>query len=106
LQAESRYVRANGINHHYLAWGDPEKPPLVMLHGIGLCAQVWNWSARDLARHYYVVSFDLRGHGNTDKPGVAGTLLSRLGPMWRQSFKRWVWSGPSEWDILPAACPC
>jgi pimeloyl-ACP methyl ester carboxylesterase len=78
LQAESRYVRANGINHHYLAWEDPEKPPLVMLHGIGLCAQVWNWSARHLARHYYVMSFDLRGHGNTDKSG-SGYTFEQIG---------------------------
>jgi pimeloyl-ACP methyl ester carboxylesterase len=78
LQAESRYVRANGINHHYLTWGDPDKPPLVMAHGIGLCAQVWNWSARDLAHDYYVMSFDLRGHGDTDKPGI-GYTFEQLG---------------------------
>lgn len=78
MQPESKHVTANGINHHYLAWGDPERPPLVMFHGIGLCAQVWNSAARDLARDYYVMAFDLRGHGDTDKPGE-GYTFQQLG---------------------------
>jgi pimeloyl-ACP methyl ester carboxylesterase len=78
LQPESRYVEANGITHHYLAWGDSSNPPLVMVHGIGLCAQVWNSAARDLARDYYVMSLDLRGHGDTDKPG-SGYTFQQLG---------------------------
>jgi len=74
FQSESKYVAANGINHHYLEWGNPETPPIVMLHGIGLCAQVWNKLARGLAQDYHVLSFDLRGHGDTDKPGSGYTF--------------------------------
>ena len=74
-QPESKYVEANGIRHHYLDWGDPGSPPLVMMHGIGLCAQVWNANARDLARDYHVIVPDLRGHGDTDKPGSGYTFL-------------------------------
>jgi len=50
LEPESKFVEANGLNFHYLAWGDPQKPPLVMAHAIGLCAQIWNHAARDLAK--------------------------------------------------------
>ncbi|MFP6566961.1 MAG: alpha/beta hydrolase, partial [Dehalococcoidia bacterium] len=78
FQSESKYVAANGINHHYLEWGDPETPPIVMLHGLGLCAQVWNKLARGLAQDYHVLSFDLRGHGDTDKPG-SGYTFQKLG---------------------------
>jgi len=74
LQPVSKFVQANGINNHYLAWGDPDNPPLVMAHGVGLCAQIWNHAAVDLARDYYVMSFDLRGHGDTDKPGTGYTF--------------------------------
>jgi len=74
LRPVSKFVEANEINNHYLAWGDPEKPPLVMAHGVGLCAQIWNHAAADLARDYYVMSFDLRGHGDTDKPGTGYTF--------------------------------
>lgn len=78
MQPESRFVQANGMRNHYLAWGDSSNPPLVMVHGIGLCAQVWNSAARDLAKDYYVMSLDLRGHGDTDKPGD-GYTFQQLG---------------------------
>ena len=69
LEPESKFVEANGITLHGLSWGNPDNPLLLMTHGIGLCAQVWNPLARDLARDYHVLSLDLRGHGDTDKPG-------------------------------------
>lgn len=62
----SRYVSANGIRHHYLEWGDPSDPPLLMLHATGLCAWPWKPIARRLAEHYRVMAFDQRGHGDTD----------------------------------------
>ena len=63
---DSRYVQANGITHHYLEWGDADAPPLLMLHATGLCAWPWKPMARQLARKYRVLSFDQRGHGDTD----------------------------------------
>ena len=63
----SHYVAANGIRHHYLEWGDPSNPPLLMLHATGLCAWPWKPVARRLAQHYRVLAFDQRGHGDTDK---------------------------------------
>ena len=63
---KSRYVHANGINHHYLEWGRPDAPPLLMLHATGLCAWPWKPIARRLAERYRVLAFDQRGHGNTD----------------------------------------
>ena len=63
----SHYVAANGIRHHYLEWGDPSNPPLLMLHATGLCAWPWKPVARRLAEHYRVLAFDQRGHGDTEK---------------------------------------
>ena len=63
----SQYVSANGIRHHYLEWGDPSSPPLLMLHATGLCAWPWKPIARRLAENYRVLAFDQRGHGDTDK---------------------------------------
>jgi pimeloyl-ACP methyl ester carboxylesterase len=62
----SRYVQANGINHHYLEWGEPENPPLMMFHATGLCAWPWKPIARQLAQQYRMLVFDQRGHGDTD----------------------------------------
>jgi len=74
----SRYIRANGINHHYLQWGDPEGPPLLMLHATGLCAHSWRPIAQDLGRDFRVVAFDQRGHGDTD-PSDRGYTFQLLG---------------------------
>ena len=63
----SRFVLANGIRHHYLEWGDPSNPPLLMLHATGLCAWPWKPIARVLAEKYHVLAFDQRGHGDTDR---------------------------------------
>lgn len=63
----SHYVSANGIRHHYLEWGDPSNPPMLMLHATGLCAWPWKPIARRLAESYRVLAFDQRGHGDTDK---------------------------------------
>ena len=63
----SHYVSANGIRHHYLEWGEPSNPPLLMLHATGLCAWPWKPIARRLAEKYRVLAFDQRGHGDTDK---------------------------------------
>ena len=69
MEPESKFIEANGITLHGLSWGNPDNPLLIMTHGIGLCAQVWNPLAQDLARDYHVLSLDLRGHGESDKPG-------------------------------------
>ncbi len=63
----SHYVSANGIRHHYLEWGEPSNPPLLMLHATGLCAWPWKPIARRLAEKYRVLAFDQRGHGDTYK---------------------------------------
>ena len=63
----SHFVSANGIRHHYLEWGDPSNPPLLMLHATGLCAWPWKPIARGLAERYRVLAFDQRGHGDTDQ---------------------------------------
>ena len=77
-QPASGYVKANGIRQHYLEWGAPGAPTVVMLHGIGLCASVWSQTARQLAREYRVLSLDLRGHGDSDKP-AGGYTFPELG---------------------------
>ena len=50
MEPESKFIEANGITLHGLSWGNPDNPLLIMTHGIGLCAQVWNPLAQDLAR--------------------------------------------------------
>lgn len=49
-------------------WGDGGKPPALLLHGTGFCADVWDELARELASDYTVYGVDRRGHGESHKP--------------------------------------
>ncbi|MCU1480671.1 MAG: alpha/beta hydrolase [Subtercola sp.] len=59
-------VRVGGLKMHYLEWGTPGKPPLVMLHGLNVQAHTWDPISRRLASDYHVFTPDLRGHGESD----------------------------------------
>ena len=61
-----QYVQANGLRFHYLDWGSPEKPALVLLHGVGQTCHTWDLFAAAMADHFHVMAFDQRGHGDTD----------------------------------------
>ena len=48
------------------AWGQPEHPPVILLHGGGQTRHAWKNTARDLAAHgYHALAVDLRGHGDS-----------------------------------------
>lgn len=59
--------RANGIRQHYLDAGSG--PVVVLLHGFPETSFAWRHQIPVLARHYRVIAPDLRGYGETDKPG-------------------------------------
>ncbi len=65
-QFRDHYVEANGLRFHYLDWGSPEKPPLVLLHGVGQTCHTWDLFAAAMSDHFHVMAFDQRGHGDTD----------------------------------------
>lgn len=50
---------------HYLDWGNPSAPPLILVHGGFDHARSWDWTARALAQDYHVITPDLRGHGDS-----------------------------------------
>ncbi len=75
MQPENRFVESNGVNHHYLEWGNPGNPNLLMFHAVGMCSEIWNRTARDLAQDYHVFCFDLRGHGDTEHSGGGFTFM-------------------------------
>ena len=60
-----KYVNANGLRLHYLDWGSPDKPPMILLHGIARHAHTFDHIAPHFARDYHVLAVDLRGHGDS-----------------------------------------
>ncbi|MET0842627.1 MAG: alpha/beta fold hydrolase [Mycetocola sp.] len=57
--------------------GDPARPALVLLHGLGEGAASWADVAPRLASRFHVVNIDLRGHGASDWPGDYSFPLMR-----------------------------
>ena len=60
-----RFITVSDFTLHYLEWGTPTNPPLLLLHGGSAHAHWWDHIAGDLAREYRVVALDLRGHGDS-----------------------------------------
>ena len=56
----------NGLNLHYLDWGNPRHPPVVFIHGYAQNAHTWDFSALALRDSFHVIAIDLRGHGESD----------------------------------------
>jgi non-heme chloroperoxidase len=51
-------------------WGNPTGPEIVFIHGFSQSHLSWikQVTSSDLAKEFHMVTYDLRGHGNSDKP--------------------------------------
>jgi pimeloyl-ACP methyl ester carboxylesterase len=62
-------IAPDGVHLAAQSWGNPAGPAIVMIHGFGQCHLSWLRQLRGpLARDYRLITFDLRGHGGSDKP--------------------------------------
>ena len=62
---ESKFVNANGLNFHYLEWGDQTSPTILLLHGFAQQAHSWDFVALSFCDRYRVIVLDQRGHGDS-----------------------------------------
>jgi len=53
------------LRMHYVDWGNPEAPPLILQHGGRDHCRSWDWVAEELRRDWHVIAPDLRGHGDS-----------------------------------------
>ena len=50
-------------------WGNPAGPEILFIHGFSQSSMSWMRQVdSDLAKEFRIVTYDLRGHGNSDKP--------------------------------------
>ena len=50
---------------HYVDWGNPTAPPLILIHGWRDHSRNWDWVAQQLCNDFHVIAPDLRGHGDS-----------------------------------------
>ena len=63
----TQFVHSQGIDLAVYTWGtaSPQKPTIVLVHGYPDTASVWGATAEQLAEHYFVVAYDVRGAGHS-----------------------------------------
>lgn len=60
-----RFTMLNGLRAHYVEWGAPDAPPVVLLHGLRSYARTWEPVAAALAGGYRLIALDHRGRGDS-----------------------------------------
>ena len=87
----SHFLDLHGQTFHYLTWGDPNLPPLLMLHGFPEYSGAFAELAPHLADHFHIIAPDQRGYGQSWAPADVAdyspanlisdmaTLIAKLG---------------------------
>ncbi len=69
-EAQNRLVKAGNVKLNVFEWGEASKPLLILLHGLASSSHMFDLIAPKLADDYYVIAYDQRGHGLSDKPAA------------------------------------
>ena len=64
---EDHMVNVEGVDIHYLTWGEAGRPGLVFVHGGAAHAHWWTHVASQFAQIYRVAALDLSGHGDSGR---------------------------------------
>src|SRR5215469_1042917 len=71
----------DGLTISAQEWGNPSGPEILFIHGFNQSYMSWmRQTDSDLAKEFHIVTYDLRGHGNSDKP---------LDPKYYRDSKAW-----------------
>jgi pimeloyl-ACP methyl ester carboxylesterase len=60
------FLRVDGRRIHYVEWGDPKAPTVLLLHGQSGFWHDWSQIAPPLADRYHVIAIDHPGFGDSD----------------------------------------
>jgi non-heme chloroperoxidase len=59
----------DGLTISAQEWGNPSGPEILFIHGFSQSHLSWMRQVdSDLAKEFRIITYDLRGHGNSDKP--------------------------------------
>ncbi len=63
ITPRSRYLRCAGRELHFMDWGRPDAPPIIMWHGLARTGRDFDDLAMTLANHYRIICPDTIGRG-------------------------------------------
>ena len=66
VKPQDKTVSANGLNIHYLDWGNPTATTMVLLHGLRGHGHSWDDVSAAFCQDFQVLAVDQRGRGETD----------------------------------------
>jgi len=66
IRYRSRQTVIRGLRFHFLEWGAPDAPPVLLLHGGNQSAHSWDLVSLHLADRYHLFALDQRGHGDSE----------------------------------------
>ncbi|MBY9019866.1 MAG: alpha/beta hydrolase [Candidatus Lokiarchaeota archaeon] len=66
------FANVNGVKLSYLIHGVGN--PVIFIHGFGAKKEIWKPQIRDISKKYKVITFDLRGTGESDRPDIPYTM--------------------------------
>ena len=69
-----RFFRSGALRIHFRDWGNPDAPPLVIVHGLRDHSHSFDDLARGLLDRFHVLAIDLRGHGESAVPPPTSPL--------------------------------
>ncbi|OTG75069.1 alpha/beta hydrolase [Acinetobacter terrae] len=69
MQAKTQWVATQDQQRLYVkTWGSDEKPALVLVHGYPDNQEVWEPIIQELIQDFYLVTYDVRGAGQSSIP--------------------------------------
>ncbi len=72
----------DGVSVSVQEWGNPDGPEILFIHGFSQSHLCWLKQVRsDLTKTFRIITYDLRGHGGSDKP---------LDSAYYKESKRWA----------------
>jgi 3-oxoadipate enol-lactonase len=60
------YAKINGFGIDYSIEGSHANLPVVLIHGFPFSKEMWKPQIEVLKQDYYIISYDVRGHGRSD----------------------------------------
>jgi esterase len=63
---KNNYISINNLCLHYMELGKEVFRPMILLHGSGDNAHIWDYFASYALNHFRIINLDQRGHGDSD----------------------------------------